>query len=151
MAFEAPPAWASAGLLHDLRAKAKADGVAQEPSTSVDLAELVVRASAVARMEAETSKDDGQPSGDWWAVLPAKPANESTQMALCLGQDSQYRLRAVAGWWPASCFAKGSAPLRAADATKIVVLEDQYGREQPPLALGPVSYTHLTLPTILLV
>lgn len=41
----------------------------------------------------------------------------------------------MCAWFPAALL-KGKSALRAADATKLVLLEDADGKEQPPLALG---------------
>jgi hypothetical protein len=140
-AFDATPKWASEHLLADVRARAVAEGIAPVSPAAFEMHTALVNASAIVKFASAAkniSDDPVVPEGAWWAALAPKPADAAGErMVLCLGQDGELRLRAAVAWWSASQW-PASAPLRAADATKIVLIDDDdaEGKVQPPLALG---------------
>ena len=136
-AFDAPPKWSSTALLAQLRARAKAEGIAPIPPSQAPLVlnEAITRATSVARMSYDVTTDgDTEPTGEWWAVLPSAEGNEADgKPVLCLGQDANRRLRAAVAWWPAALYKN---KLSAADASRVLLLDDPDGKDQPALALG---------------
>ena len=129
-AFDAPPRWATPSLLNELRARATKENVtAVAPAAApFDLSSVLAHAVTVCKYSS-----DSDPT--WWAALAAAPAGATERLVLCLGQDGEHRLRAAAAWWPAACIGEAT-PMGAADASKIVLIEDTDGTAQPAIALG---------------
>ena len=100
-------------------------------SAPFDVKKSILSSKQIGRLSAEAAEGaaaEDEAAGDWWAVLVPSPKGAAEEAVLCLGQDSDGRLRGAIGWWAAEHGPASTAPLRAAAASKIAVLDDPLGQ-----------------------
>ena len=121
----APPTWVRKELLIELRSTAL-DSVTLSASP-IDVREaIVVGSKAIARVSQRNSGNGQDPTGDWWAIL-LKPdkAEMAEEAVVCLGQDSEGKVRGAIGWWPSRVRTASGDALCAANAIRALSIDDE--------------------------